>query len=61
MEREIKRVADALGEARDLDVMIQKMGKMGESLPESQRAGVLSTFVGGLAVSPITNLVSGSG
>jgi CHAD domain-containing protein len=44
MEREIKRVADALGEARDPDVMIQKMGKMGESLPESQRAGV-SSFV----------------
>ncbi len=40
MEREIKRVANALGEARDLDVMIEKMGKMGESLPEHQRPGV---------------------
>jgi CHAD domain-containing protein len=44
MEREIKRVADALGEARDLDVMIENMKALGESLPENQRPGV-SSFV----------------
>jgi CHAD domain-containing protein len=44
MEREIKRVADALGEARDLDVMIEKMRSMSASLPEAQRPGV-SSFI----------------
>jgi len=42
IEREIKRVADALGEARDLDVMIETMHKVSFALPELQRPGVLA-------------------
>jgi hypothetical protein len=35
-------VADALGEARDLDVMIETMHKVSFALPELQRPGVLA-------------------
>lgn len=37
----MKRVADSLGEARDLDVMIQTVLEMCEKLPEEQRSGVM--------------------
>ena len=42
IEREIKLMADALGEARDLDVMIESLTKRSEALPEEQQAGVVS-------------------
>jgi CHAD domain-containing protein len=37
---EVKRVTRALGAARDLDVMIQRLRQLAETLPEDQRAGV---------------------
>ncbi len=37
---EVKRVTRALGAARDLDVMIQRLRQMAETLPEDRRAGV---------------------
>ena len=41
-EREIKTVTGALGQARDLDVMIDTLSKREESLPPEQRGGVAS-------------------
>lgn len=43
-EREVKRVTDALGAARDLDVMIDTLTKLDESLPENERSG-LESFI----------------
>src|SRR5471032_1853080 len=40
VEREVKAAADALSEARDLDVMIENLRKRAEDLPETQRAGI---------------------
>lgn len=40
IERDVKAVADVLGEARDLDVMIDMLGKRSQDLPEGQRAGL---------------------
>ncbi len=42
MKREVKNVTRALGEARDLDVMIETLRVRAESLPPEQRAGVES-------------------
>ena len=44
IEREVKSITAALGEARDLDVMIENLGKRAEALPPTQRAG-LESFV----------------
>ena len=41
-EREIKTVTGALGEARDLDVMIDTLSKREAGLPPQQRAGLAS-------------------
>ena len=40
LEREVKTAADALSEARDLDVMVENLRKRAASLPEKQRAGI---------------------
>lgn len=40
LEAEIKAAADAIGAARDLDVMIETMQKRAETLPEKQRPGL---------------------
>lgn len=40
LAQEVKQVTRALGTARDLDVMILRLRKLAETLPESQRAGV---------------------
>ena len=40
LEREVKTAADALGEARDLDVMILNLRARAEKLPASQRTGI---------------------
>ena len=42
MEREVKNVTGALGEARDLDVMMETLRVRAESLPPEQQAGVES-------------------
>jgi CHAD domain-containing protein len=42
MEAEVKNVTSALGAARDLDVMLETLGKLAESLPAEQRNGVES-------------------
>ena len=42
LEREVKATADALGEARDLDVMIDNLAARAAKLPASQRGGVES-------------------
>lgn len=42
IELEVKRMADALGEVRDLDVMIESLTKRADALPEPQRPGVLA-------------------
>lgn len=42
LEREVKMVTDALGEARDLDVMVDGLSKRAEGLPEAQRGGIES-------------------
>lgn len=42
MEEEVKNVTGALGAARDLDVMMETLGKLAESLPADQRSGVES-------------------
>lgn len=42
MEAEVKNVTGALGAARDLDVMLETLGKLAESLPAEQRGGVES-------------------
>lgn len=39
-ERDVKAVTDALGEARDLDVMIETLERLEESIPENERAGM---------------------
>jgi CHAD domain-containing protein len=44
IEREVKAAADALGEARDLDVMIESLSHRAEALPVAQRTG-LESFV----------------
>src|SRR5579871_6263094 len=44
LEREIKRAADAVGAARDLDVMIDTMTQRQETLPVEQRPG-LDVFI----------------
>ena len=44
LEREVKAAADALGEARDLDVMIETLSQRAEELPHAQRPG-LESFV----------------
>ncbi len=44
LEREVKRVTGALGEARDLDVMIEKLVDRAEALTVPQRSG-LESFV----------------
>lgn len=49
IQREVKRVADALGEARDLDVMIENMIKKSANLPENQRPGV-EAFIEALTI-----------
>ena len=41
-EREVKNVTRALGAARDLDVMMQTVRDLADSLPAEQRGGVLS-------------------
>jgi len=41
LAREARRVTRALGEARDLDVMIEALEKRAESLPPEQQGGVL--------------------
>jgi CHAD domain-containing protein len=43
-ERDVKAVTDALGEARDLDVMIETLEKLDESLAENERDG-LEAFI----------------
>jgi CHAD domain-containing protein len=40
IEREVKSVTGALGQARDLDVMIETLSKRAEALPPAQRGGV---------------------
>ncbi len=40
LTNEVKQVTRALGTARDLDVMLQKLRDLAETLPEEQRAGV---------------------
>ncbi len=40
LEREVKAAADALGEARDLDVMIMNLRARAEKLPVSHRTGI---------------------
>ena len=40
LEREVKAAADALGEARDLDVMILNLRARAEKLPASHRTGI---------------------
>ncbi len=47
MEREVKRMAGSLGEARDLDVMIEMLGKRADGLPPEQRPGI-DSFIAGL-------------
>jgi CHAD domain-containing protein len=42
LEREVKAVTGALGEARDLDVSIEKLQRRAAGLPPSHRAGVES-------------------
>ena len=42
IEKELKAVAGALGEARDLDVMIENLTLQAEALPLEQQAGVRS-------------------
>lgn len=42
--REVKAAADALGEARDLDVMIETLSERAEALPVVQRPG-LEAFI----------------
>lgn len=44
-EREIKTVTGALGQARDLDVMIDTLTKREAGLPPQQRAGLASFIV----------------
>lgn len=44
VEAEVKAVTDALGEARDLDVMIETLTAREEKLPPDQRAG-LESFI----------------
>jgi CHAD domain-containing protein len=39
-EREVKAVTDVLGAARDLDVMIDTLGQLQDSLPEEERGGL---------------------
>jgi CHAD domain-containing protein len=39
-EREIKAVTDALGEARDLDVMIEHLESLEGIIPRTQRGGI---------------------
>jgi len=39
-EQDVKAITDALGEARDLDVMIETLEKLEESIPENERAGM---------------------
>lgn len=39
-EADVKAVTDALGVARDLDVMIETLKEMEEELPEGERAGM---------------------
>jgi CHAD domain-containing protein len=41
-EREVKNVTRALGAARDLDVMLQTLRDLADSLPAEQRSGVQS-------------------
>jgi CHAD domain-containing protein len=43
-EREVKAVTDVLGAARDLDVMIDTLGKLQDGLPEAERGG-LESFI----------------
>ncbi len=40
LEREVKAITDALGESRDLDVMIESLQKRAETLPLEQRSGI---------------------
>lgn len=47
LEREVKAVTGALGEARDLDVMIETLTKRADALPPEQRPGV-EAFIAGL-------------
>ncbi len=42
IDAEVKRAADALGELRDTDVMIEFLGKSSELLPAEQQSGVLA-------------------
>jgi|SRR5579871_5870342 len=42
IEREVKAAADALGQARDLDVMIESLTRRAEALPVAQRPGLES-------------------
>lgn len=44
-EREIKTVTGALGQARDLDVMIDTLSKRAAGLPPEQRGGLASFIV----------------
>ncbi len=39
-EAEVKAITDALGEARDLDVMIETLEGLEREIPESQRSGM---------------------
>lgn len=39
-EREVKAVTDALGEARDLDVMIDALEKLEQDIPAGERRGI---------------------
>jgi CHAD domain-containing protein len=41
-EREVKAVTDALGEARDLDVIIETLEKLEQTVPDNERAGIES-------------------
>ena len=41
-EREVKGITDALGEARDLDVMIESLREEAEKLPVEIQGGILS-------------------
>ena len=53
--RDLKRLADALGERRDRDVQIEALSKFTESLPEDDRAGVLGLVDGIAAERPVAN------
>ena len=44
-EREVKGITDALGEARDLDVMIESLREEAEKLPVEIQGGILSFVV----------------